>query len=102
MSQLFGVNYTNLLPKVNVFESGQYVPVRLLSADRYVNCPLPSSTTDWGCFHPVTTRNRAVTVNFDRRRSISSGINRGRKKKREKKRENLEIRHCVPIPIRRP
>ncbi|RRT47122.1 hypothetical protein B296_00053951 [Ensete ventricosum] len=36
------------------------------------------------------------TVDFNRRRPISGGISRGRKKKREKKRENLEIQHCSP------
>ncbi|RWW30015.1 hypothetical protein GW17_00005426 [Ensete ventricosum] len=69
-------------------------------------------TVDWGCFHLVTTRNRAVTVvgcyraitiDFDHHRSLSGGNGRsrpsptdfgGRKKKSEKKREkkgeNLE------------
>ncbi|RWW44086.1 hypothetical protein BHE74_00050185 [Ensete ventricosum] len=37
-------------------------------------------------------------VDFDRRWPISSGISRGRKKKREKKEENLEIQHCSPDP----
>ncbi|RWV99144.1 hypothetical protein BHE74_00041238 [Ensete ventricosum] len=37
-------------------------------------------------------------VNFDHRQPISGDINRGRQKKREKKRENLEIRHCSPNP----
>ncbi|RWW47543.1 hypothetical protein BHE74_00046452 [Ensete ventricosum] len=69
-------------------------------------------TVDWGCFHLVTTRNRAVTIvgryqaitiDFDHHRSLSGGNGRsrpsptdfgGRKKKSEKKREkkgeNLE------------
>ncbi|RRT63231.1 hypothetical protein B296_00011882 [Ensete ventricosum] len=38
-----------------------------------------------------------VTVDFNHRRPISSGISRGRKKM-EKKRENLEIRHCPIDP----
>ncbi|RWW05903.1 hypothetical protein GW17_00030801 [Ensete ventricosum] len=37
-------------------------------------------------------------VDFDRSRPILGSISRGRKKKREKKRENLEIRHCSPDP----
>ncbi|RZR71636.1 hypothetical protein BHM03_00006203 [Ensete ventricosum] len=63
-------------------------------ADRYADRPLPGSTIDWGSFRPVTTRNRPVMVDFNRRQLISGGISRGRKKKREKKRENLEIRCC--------
>ncbi|RWW87524.1 hypothetical protein BHE74_00003644 [Ensete ventricosum] len=35
-------------------------------------------------------------VDFDRRRLISGGISRGRKEKRKKKRENLEIQCCSP------
>ncbi|RWW71885.1 hypothetical protein BHE74_00020344 [Ensete ventricosum] len=50
------------------------------------------------CFLPVTTRNRSATVDVDRRWPISGGISRGRKKKREKKRENLEIWLCSPDP----
>ncbi|RWW36462.1 hypothetical protein BHE74_00058513 [Ensete ventricosum] len=45
-------------------------------ADQYVDRSLSGDTVGWGCFHPVTTRNRP--------------------KKREKKRENLEIWHCSP------
>ncbi|RWW06057.1 hypothetical protein GW17_00030642 [Ensete ventricosum] len=56
--------------------------------------PLPGDTIDWDCFRPVTIRNRSVTVDFNRWRSISNDISRGRKKKSEKKRENLEIRRC--------
>ncbi|RWW43095.1 hypothetical protein BHE74_00051278, partial [Ensete ventricosum] len=37
-------------------------------------------------------------VDFDRCQPILGGISRGRKKKREKKRENLEIRCCSPNP----
>ncbi|RRT78230.1 hypothetical protein B296_00005533 [Ensete ventricosum] len=60
------------------------------------DCPLLSGTTNWGCFHPITTRNRPVTIDFNRRRSNSCGISRERKKKREKKRENVEIWCCSP------
>ncbi|RZS21958.1 hypothetical protein BHM03_00054669, partial [Ensete ventricosum] len=37
-------------------------------------------------------------IDFDRRRSILGGINRGRKKKSEKKREKLKIRRCYLDP----
>ncbi|RWV90468.1 hypothetical protein GW17_00047326 [Ensete ventricosum] len=58
--------------------------------------PLPGDTVDWGCFHPVTTRSRLVTIDFERRLPISNvgcrfraiSVEGGRKKKREKK--NLE------------
>ncbi|RWV92372.1 hypothetical protein GW17_00045257 [Ensete ventricosum] len=56
--------------------------------------PLPGGITSSGCFCPVTTRNWlitvdfkrcwplwSVTVDFDRRRSISDNISRGREKK---------------------
>ncbi|RWW57120.1 hypothetical protein BHE74_00036112 [Ensete ventricosum] len=49
-----------------------------------------------GSISIVIDRYRAVTVDLDRRRSISTGISPGRKKKREKKRENLEIQCCSP------
>ncbi|RRT38396.1 hypothetical protein B296_00047432 [Ensete ventricosum] len=62
-----------------------------------------------GCFCPVTTRNRPITVDFDHRQPLSGSTDQFQpsptnfewyqpreKKKREKKRENLEIRHCSP------
>ncbi|RWW54235.1 hypothetical protein BHE74_00039195 [Ensete ventricosum] len=68
--------------KVGDFEL--YRPVRAVHisplADQYANGLLPGGTTDWGCFRPVTTRNQPVMVDFDRRRPISRGINRGTKK----------------------
>ncbi|RZR99822.1 hypothetical protein BHM03_00029446 [Ensete ventricosum] len=75
-----------------------------VEADRYADHPLPSGTTDWGCFRPIAAQNRSVTIDFDHHRPLLGGISRGRRKKREKKKENLEIRHCFPltIPIRRP
>ncbi|RRT60004.1 hypothetical protein B296_00022702 [Ensete ventricosum] len=54
-----------------------------LPTDRYADSPLSGGTADWGCFRPVTTRNRLVTIDFDRWRSISGGINRGREKEEE-------------------
>ncbi|RRT43067.1 hypothetical protein B296_00054803 [Ensete ventricosum] len=57
-----------------------------LPTDWNANCSLPGViviSIVAGCF-------RAVAVDFDRRWPISGGINRGRKKKREKKRENVE------------
>ncbi|RWW81320.1 hypothetical protein BHE74_00010295 [Ensete ventricosum] len=75
-----------------------------VEADRYADHPLPSGTTDWGCFRPIAAQNRSVTIDFDHHRPLLGGISRGRRKKREKKKENLEIQHCFPltIPIRRP
>ncbi|RWW26216.1 hypothetical protein BHE74_00008394 [Ensete ventricosum] len=68
-------------------------------ANRYANRPLSGGTADWGCFHPITTRNRLVTVDFDRRQPLS-GEEGGRKKKRGKK--NLEpgtaLRLRNPLP----
>ncbi|RWW31453.1 hypothetical protein GW17_00003918 [Ensete ventricosum] len=84
---------------VDDFES--YCPVWAVRtgplADRYMDCLL-GGTVDWGCFRPVIIGNRLVTVDFDRRRSLSGDNGRfrvvsadgGRKKRREKKRENLE------------
>ncbi|RWW34718.1 hypothetical protein GW17_00000507 [Ensete ventricosum] len=62
---------------------------------RKSNCPK-------GCFHPVTVRNRSVTVDFDRRHLLPSGISLAvarkrekkqgrRKRKREKKRETSTV-----------
>ncbi|RRT74236.1 hypothetical protein B296_00032547 [Ensete ventricosum] len=50
------------------------------------------------------THYQLITVDFDYRCPLLGGINRGRRKKREKKRENLKIRHRSPstILIRRP
>ncbi|RRT51524.1 hypothetical protein B296_00051071 [Ensete ventricosum] len=82
-------------------------------ADRYVDRSLPSGTINWGCFRPVTTRNRSITIDFDHRRLLSGGnnrfrpsaadISRGREKEEEgeeeeeKKRENLESSATLPI-----
>ncbi|RWW55431.1 hypothetical protein BHE74_00037932 [Ensete ventricosum] len=52
--------------------------------------------TNCGCFHLVTARNQSVMVNFDCRRPLSGGINRGRRKKRDKKRENLRSSAALP------
>ncbi|RWW38522.1 hypothetical protein BHE74_00056236 [Ensete ventricosum] len=91
--------YTGTDRKVDDFES--YCPVWAVRtgplADRYMDCLL-GGTVDWGCFRPVIIGNRLVTVDFDRRRSLSGDNGRfrvvsadgGRKKRREKKRENLE------------
>ncbi|RRT83944.1 hypothetical protein B296_00004302 [Ensete ventricosum] len=80
--------------------TGRYVLVR----------SLPGGTVVWGCFCPVMTQNRLVTVNFGRRRLLSGSNGRfrpsvadfGRYQPREKKRENLESGAGLPIPIRRP
>ncbi|RWW25162.1 hypothetical protein GW17_00010520 [Ensete ventricosum] len=49
--------------------------------DRYMDCPLSGGIVDWGCSHP----------DFDRRLPLLVSIDRGRRKKREKKRKNLKI-----------
>ncbi|RZR82731.1 hypothetical protein BHM03_00009220 [Ensete ventricosum] len=56
--------------RIECFES--YHPVWVvhtgLPVDRYMDCPLLGGTIDfWGCFRPVTTRNRSVMVDFNRR-----------------------------------
>ena len=69
------------------------------SANRPVHGPLLGGTIDWGCFRPITTPNQMVIVDFNRRRLLPGGISLGRRKKREKKRENLEIRRRSPSMI---
>ncbi|RWW06494.1 hypothetical protein GW17_00030174 [Ensete ventricosum] len=53
-----------------------------------------------GCFRPVATRNRSVTVSFDRRRPIPGGINRGREKEEEGEEgeEKPGVRYCS-LPV---
>ncbi|RWV85662.1 hypothetical protein GW17_00052530 [Ensete ventricosum] len=41
-------------------------------ADQYADHSLLGDTTDWGCFRPITTRNRPIMVDFDRYRPLSS------------------------------
>ena len=53
-------------------------------ADQYTDSLLPGSIVDLGCFRPVTTRNRTMTVDFDHRRLLWGDISRGRKKGEEK------------------
>ncbi|RWW90691.1 hypothetical protein BHE74_00000260 [Ensete ventricosum] len=73
--------------------------------DRYVDHSIPLI----GAVPLVTARNRSVTVDFDCRRPLPSGISlaaawlwRGRRKKkrekREKKRENLASRSGIALP----
>ncbi|RRT71827.1 hypothetical protein B296_00035092, partial [Ensete ventricosum] len=50
---------------------------------RYADYPLPSDIADWGCFRPVTTKNRSSTTEG------------GRKKKRGKNLESVD-----PSPTR--
>ncbi|RWW52211.1 hypothetical protein BHE74_00041376, partial [Ensete ventricosum] len=38
-------------------------------ADRYTDCLLLGGATDWGYFRPVSTRNRLITVDFERYQS---------------------------------
>ncbi|RZS24268.1 hypothetical protein BHM03_00057325 [Ensete ventricosum] len=49
-----------------------------LPVDRYADCPLPGDTADWGCFYPVTTQNRPVTIDFNHRRQLSGDNSRFR------------------------
>lgn len=100
LSQVTADNKTIMVTKV--FNFKWYWLYRVVrtgpSADRYVDRPLPGSTIDWGCFHPITTRNQSVTVDFDRRRLLRGDVSQ----RRRKKRENLEIWRRSPstIPIR--
>ncbi|RRT75052.1 hypothetical protein B296_00027151 [Ensete ventricosum] len=55
---------------------GPYLVVR-------IDHMLSGDTINWGCFHLVITRNRPMTVNFDRCCPQSGGISRGRRKKRK-------------------
>ncbi|RWW67442.1 hypothetical protein BHE74_00025114 [Ensete ventricosum] len=54
-----------------------YRPIQVVHTspptDRYIDRLLSGSTADWGCFRPVTTRNRPSAVDF-------GGINQGREK----------------------
>ncbi|RRT37905.1 hypothetical protein B296_00053633, partial [Ensete ventricosum] len=102
--------------KVCNFES--YRPVQAVRtspptdppSERYHGfCPVPS---DIGLYRAeiikisiVTARYRSVTIDFDRRRPLPSGISlaaagcsEGRRRKRKKKREN--IRQCRPLIAR--
>ncbi|RWW12340.1 hypothetical protein GW17_00023998 [Ensete ventricosum] len=60
--------------------------------------PLPGDTINWGCFHPVTTRNRPVTFDFDHRQPISGSISRGREKEEEGE-EKLGVALLFPRTI---
>ncbi|RRT63954.1 hypothetical protein B296_00030714 [Ensete ventricosum] len=39
--------------------------------NRYTDRSLLGDTIDWACFHPITVRNRSVTVDFDHRHPLS-------------------------------
>ncbi|RWV92237.1 hypothetical protein GW17_00045405, partial [Ensete ventricosum] len=87
---------------LKVCNTDWYCPYRTgPPVDRYTDCLLPAVTIDWCYFRSVIAR--LVPVDFDRCHSLSGGISRGRRKKREKKRENLEIQCRSPSvnPIRR-
>ncbi|RWW47620.1 hypothetical protein BHE74_00046365 [Ensete ventricosum] len=74
----------------------QTIGYRAVPPVEVVSTPLPLEIDQEWSISTVVGRCRAVMVDFDRHRSISGGISRGRKKKREKRRENLEIRCCSP------
>ncbi|RZS25451.1 hypothetical protein BHM03_00058656, partial [Ensete ventricosum] len=85
--------------------------------DRNVDHPLPGGTANWGCFRLITTQNRLVKVDFDRRWSLSGGNGRfrlsaadfGRYQPREKEEEGEEEEEkgehgvwcCSPDPFAR-
>ncbi|RRT75452.1 hypothetical protein B296_00031212, partial [Ensete ventricosum] len=46
---------------------------RRRGCDQYIGHPLPGGTANWSNFRPVTTRNRSVTIDFDRRQPLSRG-----------------------------
>ncbi|RWW12254.1 hypothetical protein BHE74_00051638 [Ensete ventricosum] len=85
-----------------------------VDADR----PLPGGTAYWGCFLPVSTRNRSITVHFDFCRLLSGGndrfrlsaVNFGRYQSMEKEEKGEEegeekgepgVRVALPILIHR-
>ncbi|RRT85657.1 hypothetical protein B296_00007025 [Ensete ventricosum] len=72
-----------------------------LPTDRHADHPLLGDTIDWGCFRPVTTRNRLVTIDFDPRRPILGGISRGRDKEEEGE-EKPGVALLFPCTIRYP
>ncbi|RRT40578.1 hypothetical protein B296_00058447 [Ensete ventricosum] len=51
-----------------VCHTGWYHPYRTVCigplADQYTDRPLLGSTTDWGCFRPVTTQNQSSAADF--------------------------------------
>ncbi|RZS02863.1 hypothetical protein BHM03_00032969 [Ensete ventricosum] len=62
--------------------------------------PVPGSTVDWGCFYPIATRNRLVTIDFDRR-AVSTGYGKkegeeARKKKAKKGEKEGESQTAPP------
>ncbi|RRT39773.1 hypothetical protein B296_00058907 [Ensete ventricosum] len=61
-------------------------------ANWYANHLLWSGTIDWGCFRPVTTRNRLVTIDFDCRCLMKGGISLAatREKEEEGEKEGQE------------
>ncbi|RRT83315.1 hypothetical protein B296_00010932 [Ensete ventricosum] len=76
MLQYSAVNYHIISIKIFCFDL--YHPVRVVRTgpigDQYTNRPLLGGTADWGCFHPVTMRNRPVTIDFDRSERRKPGV----------------------------
>ncbi|RZR94646.1 hypothetical protein BHM03_00023398 [Ensete ventricosum] len=99
----------------NCWNTDGYHPYRAvhtgLPADRNVDRLLLGRTIDWGCFHHVTTRNRPVMVDFDRRWLLSGDNGRfrpsvadfGQYQPREKEEEGEEkgepgVDIALPVP----
>ncbi|RZR80875.1 hypothetical protein BHM03_00006980 [Ensete ventricosum] len=59
--------------------------------EHYIEYPFDNfvqgNTIDWGCFRPVTARNRSVTVDFDCLHPLPSGIGYGEKEGEARKKE---------------
>ncbi|RWW39455.1 hypothetical protein BHE74_00055213 [Ensete ventricosum] len=78
-----------------------------LPVDRNADRSLPGGTVDWGCFRPVTTRNRPITLDFDRRLSLSGGNGRFRSSVVDFRRYHLRekeepgVRRYSPNPFAR-
>ncbi|RWW21312.1 hypothetical protein GW17_00014538 [Ensete ventricosum] len=64
---------------------------------RVLFAPLPPEIGWIQSISTIASCYRAVMVDFDSR-VLSGGISQGRKKKKENKRDNLEIQPCSPDP----
>ncbi|RRT43858.1 hypothetical protein B296_00042687 [Ensete ventricosum] len=81
-----------------------------LPVDRNADRSLPGGTVDWGCFRPVTTRNRPITLDFDRRLPLSGGNGRFRSSvvdfmryqlREKEEKEEPGVRRYSPNPFAR-
>ncbi|RWV80310.1 hypothetical protein GW17_00058444 [Ensete ventricosum] len=58
--------------------------------------PLPGVTVNWGCYRPVTARNRSITVDFDRHRLLPYDISRGRIGRRDRRGRTWRSNAALP------